>query len=147
MIKVAVNMSADLFHEGHAKFLASVKSRFKDEQISLTVLLSTDEQILQYKKRRPIQPFESRKTVLLSCRFVDSVIPHPDKITMDLVNQYDYLFHGDDLLQWDKIHLEKGMNLFINAGKLILIPYTPGVSTTQLINQIIRLEHDLSNQG
>ena len=128
-------MAADLFHRGHVQFLHSVRARFESEyKIHLTVALHTDEQIFSYKKRYPVQNFDSRKIVLESCRHVDAVIIAPDIYDSDFVDRFDFLAHGDDLLKWDKSMLDKYYKEFIDRNKLILIPYTKGISTTELIS-------------
>ncbi|MEH6306586.1 adenylyltransferase/cytidyltransferase family protein [Olivibacter sp. CPCC 100613] len=140
-IEIAANMSAEIFHAGHINFLRRVKNHFGEDNVyvTLTVLLSTNKQIKEFKKREPLIDYDLREIVVSSCLYVDKVEPHPDKITYDLVDRFDYLFHGDDLLDWDSAHINKGMNLFIEKNKLILLPYTKGISTTIIIERIKNL--------
>lgn len=129
-------MSAEIFHWGHVKFLQSVVEYFPKDSFRLTVLLATDQQITSFKNRKPIQSYEARKAVLASCSMIDVIESHPDVIDLPLVDRFDYLFHGDDLLQWEQEHFNKGMKLFLDQNKLILIPYTKDVSTSLLIKNM-----------
>lgn len=133
-ISLVVDMAADLFHRGHVKFLSLAREYFKDgPMVHLTVALHTDEQILSYKGRLPVQDFECRKSVLQSCRMVDEVMKAPDYFDKDFSDQFDFLAHGDDLLTWDQEKIDRFYSIFIKENKLILIPYTKGISTTKLI--------------
>lgn len=62
----------DLFHAGHVHFL------FHCRKLSnhVVVSLNTDEFVARYKGTPPIISYEERKDVLLSCRYVDDVIPN-----------------------------------------------------------------------
>ncbi|RKE57193.1 adenylyltransferase/cytidyltransferase family protein [Sphingobacterium detergens] len=130
--KVVADMTADLFHRGHVNFLHNVKNYFKPDDVHLTIALHTDEQIFSYKKRYPIMDFECRKEVLLSCRYVDHVITAPDIFDNNFISPFDYLIHGDDVLNWppELIHFYYGTAKSLN--KFLLIPYTKGISTTIL---------------
>jgi cytidyltransferase-like protein len=133
-VKVVADMAGDLFHKGHVQFLMLVRQHFeKDFTLHLTVALHTDEQIAAYKGRHPIQSYDSRKAVLQSCRYVDEVIEAPDEFGKEFADHFDFLAHGDDLLKWDKDMLDKYYKEFIAKDKLVLLPYTQGISTTGLI--------------
>lgn len=134
-INVVADMSGDLFHLGHVNFLSNVRYHFQQKNLAivLTVALHTDSQIEGFKGRRPVQSFESRIAVLRSCRYVDDVIQAPDDFSEDFANQFDYLVHGDDILTWEKVNVDKFYKYFIAMNKLILLPYTKGISTTDLI--------------
>jgi len=61
----------DLFHAGHSFFL-----RRCSELGRVTVALNTDEFIEAYKGKPPVISYADRAEVLMSCRYVDSVIPN-----------------------------------------------------------------------
>jgi glycerol-3-phosphate cytidylyltransferase len=127
----------DLFHNGHVNFLKQCK-KIGDK---LVVSLNTDDFIHRYKGKYPILDYDSRKEVLLSCRYVDEVIPNTDgedsKPTILSVNP-DFLIIGSD---WAKKDYYKQMNftqewLDENNILLIYIPYTDNISTTIIKNKI-----------
>jgi len=101
----------------------------------VTVGLLTDEAIASYK-RLPMMTFEQRSEVLLELRGVDQVVPQE---TLDYVPNLellkpDYVVHGDD---WRE-GVQKATRLRVIAtlkkwgGELIEVPYTRGISSTQL---------------
>ncbi len=133
-IFLVADMAADMFHRGHVRFLSLAREYFKNKKsVYLTVALHTDEQIFSYKKRLPVQDFECRRSVLQSCRFVDEVIQAPDNFDKDFAGKFDFLVHGDDLFTWSTEKINRFYSVFIKENKLITIPYTKGISTTELI--------------
>jgi len=122
----------DLFHPGHVNFLRKC-SKFG----SVIVSLNTDDFIFEYKGRAPVMSFEERREVLLSCQYVDEVIPNlggvDSKQSIELVkpdviaigsdwarkNYYDQMCFDQDWLD------EKGIGL-------LYIPYSQGISSTIL---------------
>ena len=129
--KVYTGGTFDLFHRGHVNFLRQCKE-IGDH---VTVSLNTDEFIYRYKGEYPIISYEERKEVLLSCRYVDKVIPNTEgedsKPTILGVNP-KFIIIGSD---WAKKDYYKQMNftqqwLDDNGYVLIYIPYTDSISTS-----------------
>ena len=129
--KVYTGGTFDLFHKGHVNFLRQCKE-IGDH---VTVSLNTDEFIYRYKGEYPVISYEERKEVLLSCRYVDKVIPNSgdedSKPTILDVNP-KFIVIGSD---WAKKDYYKQMNftqkwLDDNGYVLIYIPYTDSVSTS-----------------
>jgi len=130
MKKVYVGMAGEIIHEGHINLLMQASQLGE-----VTVGLLTDKAIAEYKTNSPI-PYNSRKVVLESLRFVKSVVPQ-DSLDYS-VNLKEltpnYVVHGDD---WRfgvqsqtrayVLELVKGW-----GGELVEIPYTQGVSSTIL---------------
>tara|TARA_R110000851_G_scaffold245466_1_gene398207 strand:- start:767 stop:2056 length:1290 start_codon:yes stop_codon:yes gene_type:complete len=132
--KVYVGMSADLIHPGHMNILKEASNYGK-----LTVGLLTDKAIASYK-RLPALTYEQRKEVIESIKYVDSVVPQDTLDYTNNLNKYqpDYVVHGDD---WktgiQKNTRQKVINTLSEwGGKLIEIPYTKGISSTQLHNSL-----------
>lgn len=121
----------DLFHEGHLAIL----ERARDLGTKLIVGVLTDEAAMIYKAR-PIIPFEARKRIVESLKCVDKVIAQNAKDpTADLEAagiKPHYLVHGDD---WEACPGE----LYVRAhkGKVVFLPYTPGVSSTEIRKWIV----------
>ena len=122
----------DLFHIGHLNLLKNAKGLCD----KLIVGVSTDE-LVSYKHKKPIIPFEERIEIVRSIKYVDVAIPQEelDKFEMWKKIHFDILFVGDDWYQsefWQDME-EK----FHQVGvKVIYFPYTKGTSST-LINQTL----------
>lgn len=131
VIRIYVDMVADLFHVGHVNFLKQAKSLGTE----LIVGIHADETVLSYK-RQPIMSMSERIAIVESCRYVDEVVPNaPLNVTLDYLDSLniDYVCHGDDI-DADKISSWYGE--INNNGRLKLIPYTANISTTNLLQRI-----------
>ena len=135
MKKVYVGMSTDILHHGHIKIIE--KARNLGE---VTVGLLTDEAIATFK-RLPLLSYEQRKTIIENIRGVKNVIPQK---TLDYVPNLkklkpDYVVHGTD---WREGMQKKTRERVIETlkewdGKIVEPEYTEGVSSTQLINEML----------
>lgn len=127
----------DLFHVGHLNLLKNAKGMCD----KLVVGVTTDD-LVSYKGKRAMIPFEDRLEIVRSIRFVDAVVPQSDmdKLTMCKKLGASYLFVGDDWYateKWESYERE-----FREAGiKIIYFPYTKGVSST-LINKALHQVRD-----
>ena len=134
MKTIYVGMSADLIHPGHMNVLKEASKYGK-----LIVGLLTDKAIASYK-RLPALTYEQRKEVVESIKYVNHVVPQYTLDYTDNLNRYkpNYVLHGDD---W-KDGVQKDIRQrVINTlskweGKLIEVPYTKGISSTQLHNSL-----------
>ena len=122
----------DLFHIGHVNILKKAKE-FCDQ---LIVGVTTDE-LVSYKYKKAVIPFEERMAILKSIKYVDKVIPQKnmDKMKTWEKLKFDIIFVGDDWKgteKWNKLQEE-----FNKIGvKIIYFPYTKGTSST-LINETL----------
>ncbi|MEV1063632.1 adenylyltransferase/cytidyltransferase family protein [Streptomyces sp. NPDC050263] len=129
---VYVDMVGDLFHPGHVALLKA--ARTFGERLIVGVL--SDEVVTGYK-RRPIMTLAERVTVIESCRYVDAVIPNaPERVTTEFLDDHDIavVVHGDDI---SPDAVEEVFGPVAAAGKLQLVEYTAGVSTTDLIRRCL----------
>ena len=119
----------DLFHIGHLNMLKNAKGLCD----KLIVGVARDE-IVTYKSRKVIIPFEERIEIVRSIKYVDVAIPQ-DSIDVDYKFEmwkklhFDYIFVGDDwygVKRWQDLE-EKFKDVCV---KLIYFPYTKGVSST-----------------
>jgi glycerol-3-phosphate cytidylyltransferase len=122
----------DLFHSGHVNFLRKCA-----ELGRVVVALNTDEFIEDYKGAPPICSYTERAEVLEACRFVDEVIPNfgdaDSKQTIEMVLP-DIIAIGTDWARKD-YYAQMGFTqdwLDEQNISLIYIPYTFGISTTNL---------------
>ena len=128
----------DLFHAGHAAFLAKCAELGK-----VIVSLNTDEFIAAYKGKPPIISYEEREAVLLSCRSVYEVIPNyggADSKPAIEITQPDILAIGSDWARRD-YYAQMGFSqdwLDTRGISLIYIPYTAGISSTAIKARLIR---------
>ncbi|HIO72770.1 MAG TPA: cytidyltransferase-like protein [Flavobacteriales bacterium] len=131
MTRVYVDMVADLFHYGHVNFLKQAR-QFGDR---LLVGIHSDEVVEEYK-RSPIMTMQERVDTVSSCRYVDEVIPDAplivDRKWIDTHN-IDLVVHGDDFLEDMKQLCYK---IPIDLGIFRVVTYTPGVSTTKIMERI-----------
>jgi len=130
MKKVYVAMSADLVHPGHLNIINEAR-KLGD----VTVGLLTDKAIASYK-RVPYMTFEQRKVIIENIKGVKEVIPQTTlsyEPNLRLIKP-DFVVHGDD---WTEGIQQKIRQRVIEilaewGGKLIEVPYTKGISSTQL---------------
>lgn len=131
-LKVYTGGTFDLLHSGHVNFLKRCS-----EIGEVTVALNTDEFIEAYKGKAPIMSFEERRAVLLGLRYVESVVPNvggtDSRISIDGVSP-DIVAIGSD---WARKDYYKQMMfdqdwLDERGISLLYIPYTKGISTTNI---------------
>ena len=130
MIRVYTDMVADLFHYGHVEFLRKAHA-LGDH---LLVGVCRDEAV-QTNKRKPIFNMEERVASVAGCRYVDEVVPDaPWIIDRAWIEKHhiDLVVHGDDYAQ---DQLECIYNVPISMGIFRVVPYTPGISTTEIIGR------------
>lgn len=131
MIRVYADMVADLFHAGHVAFLRQARALGD----VLVVGIHSDADVASYK-RPPICTMEERIAVVAACSLVDEVLPHaPLAVEDDWLDAHDLhlVVHGND---FDPARLEQFYPAAVRRGILRTVPYTPGVSTSELIARI-----------
>lgn len=126
MKKVITYGTYDLLHVGHINLLR----RAKELGDYLIVVLSSDE-FNAIKHKTAYHPYEARKTILESIRYVDEVLPEytwEQKIQDVVDNQVDVFVMGDD---W------KGQFDFLkDYCEVVYLPRTEGISTTKIKNDL-----------
>ena len=134
MKKVYCGMSADIIHTGH---LNIIHEAAKLGEVTVGVL--TDEAIASYK-RLPYLTYEQRAEVVANIKDVTCVIPQTtlDYVPNLMIIKPDYVVHGDDWLTGVQQETRQRVIDCISAwnGKVIDIPYTPGISSTALNAQV-----------
>lgn len=131
MKTVYIGMSADLLHPGHLNIVAKARE-IGDEVI---VGLLTDKAIASYK-RLPYMTWEQRKIVIENVKGVTRVIPQEtlDYVPNLLKIKPDYVLHGDDWKTGPQAETRKRIIEVMQTwgGQVIDIPYTQGISSTDL---------------
>ena len=122
----------DLFHVGHLNMLKNAKSLCD----KLIVGVTTDE-LVSYKNKKSVIPFEERLEIVSSIQYVDLAVPQVDMDKFDAYKRYKFklMFVGDD---WYKTeNLESFEKQFESVGvDIIYFPYTKSTSST-LINKTL----------
>ena len=134
MSKVYVGMCADLIHHGHLNIIKEAKKYGE-----VIVGLLTDSAIASYK-RLPALSYEERKIVVENIVGVSKVIPQE---TLDYIPNIEelkpnYVVHGDDWKEGVQKQVRQGVIDKLNewGGEVIDVPYTKGVSSTELHNHL-----------
>lgn len=118
----------DLFHIGHLNLLKNAKGMCDKLVVGVTV-----DELVEYKGKKAMIPYEDRAEIVRAIKYVDAVVPQSDmdKLTMCKKLNAKYLFVGDDWYgteKWKKYEEE-----FEKEGiKIVYFPYTQGISSTQI---------------
>lgn len=121
----------DLFHVGHLNMIREAKKRCD----FLIVGVHSDEIVLGYKNRSTIICEKDRQEIVSAIKYVDKAVINKTRDKMELwkEHKFDVVFIGDDwkgTKRWndfEKVLAEVGVSVEY-------IPYTKGISTTQIRN-------------
>ena len=124
----------DIVHKGHLLMMKNAKSIAGNDG-KLIVGILTDEAVME-KKSRPTLPFEERIELASAIKYVDvavaqetySPLPNVKKIRPDIL--MESTSHSEEAIEEAREVMES-----IN-GKVIVIPYFPSQSTTNIKNSI-----------
>lgn len=122
----------DLFHIGHLNLLRKAKAQCD----KLIVGVTTDE-LVSYKHKSAVIPFEERIEIVRAIRYVDEAVAQTSMDKMDAWERlkFNVMFVGDDWKntpKWDAFEKQ-----FAEVGvKIVYFPYTKGTSST-LINETL----------
>ena len=116
----------DLFHIGHLNLLKNAKGMCD----KLVVGVTTDD-LVTYKGKRALIPFEDRIEIVRSIKYVDAAVPQYDMDKLRACKKLgaQILFVGDDWYGSEKwADYEKEFKE--NGILIVYFPYTKGVSST-----------------
>lgn len=116
----------DLFHIGHLNLLKNAKGLCDKLIVGVTV-----DELVGYKGKQAMIPFEDRIEIVRSVKYVDAAIPQRDmdKIGMCKKLGAQILFVGDDWYGTDKWYdYEKECKQ--SGIRVVYFPYTQGISST-----------------
>lgn len=137
MKKVYVAMSTDIIHHGHVNIIEVARNLGE-----VTVGLLTDKAIASFK-RVPLLTYEQRKKIVENIKGVKEVIPQE---TLDYVPNLkklrpDYVVHGTDWRTGVQKQIRQRVTETLKewGGQLIEPDYTEGVSSTQLITEMLEV--------
>ncbi len=125
----------DLFHIGHLNLL----KKAKDLCDYLIVGVTTDE-LVSYKHKKAVIPFEERIRIIESIKYVDKAVPQTTMNKKVAWEQYhfDVMFVGDDWKGTDKWneYEEQFKKLQVD---IVYFPYTKGTSSTLLNETLLKI--------
>lgn len=130
----------DLVHSGHIRLLEACK-KIAGPGGKVIVGLNSDEFIEQYKGKPPVMTYSERRAVLMACRYVDDVVGNvggaDSKPTLIKVRP-EFIVVGDDWARKDYYAQMQFSQKWLDAWgiQLVYVPYTPGISTTDLKKRI-----------
>jgi ethanolamine-phosphate cytidylyltransferase/choline-phosphate cytidylyltransferase len=127
--RVYADMVADLFHYGHIEFLRQVS-----EMGDYILVGINGDDVAEAYKRRPIHSMEQRIASVRACKYVDEVIPNaPWFFDPAWIEKYNLslVVHGDDHSDERIREIYKAP---IERGIFRTVPYTKGISTTEIIH-------------
>jgi glycerol-3-phosphate cytidylyltransferase len=117
----------DLFHVGHLNILKRARALCDRLIVGVTV-----DKLVGYKGAEAVVPFNERIEIVQSIKYVDLAVPQDDldKLEMCKKLKFDVMFIGDDW--YDTPRFKKFEEKLATMGvKIIYLPYTGGVSTTE----------------
>lgn len=134
---VVTNGCFDLLHLGHVTYLQNARNLGQ----ALLVGLNSDESVRQLKgEGRPINHENDRAGVLAAVEAVSAVCIFNEKSAAAFLARAQpdiYVKGGDYTL--DTINQEERRIVELGGGKIAIIPFLPGKSTTGLLKKIASL--------
>ena len=118
----------DLFHIGHLNLLKNAKGMCDKLVVGVTV-----DELVTYKGKHAMIPFEDRIEIVRCCRYVDAAVPQYDMDKLAACKKLGatVMFVGDDWYATEK--WQEYEKKFADEGiKIIYFPYTKGISSTQI---------------
>ncbi len=124
----------DLVHIGHLIMMKNAKA-IAGEDGKLIVGILTDEAVME-KKRKPVLPFEERIELASAIKYVDVEVAQETYSPMRNVKRIkpDILMES---ASHDEAAIEEAREVMADLnGKVIVLPYYPSRSSTDIKNQI-----------
>lgn len=125
----------DLFHIGHLNLLKNAKGMCDKLVVGVTV-----DELVSYKGKQSMIPFEDRIEIVRSCKYVDAAVPQydMDKLTACKKLGASIMFVGDDWYaseKWREYERE-----FASEGiRIVYFPYTKGISSTKITKALLEV--------
>lgn len=137
---VFTNGCFDLIHLGHVRYLQEAR-KLGD---LLVLGLNSDSSVRQFKgPKRPMVSEAARAEVMNALRPVDYVTVFEEATAEQIVSELEpdiYVKGGDYSAgrgQTDGKSLPEAEIVYSYGGQVVLLPFLPGYSTTELINKIV----------
>ncbi|MBR5456945.1 MAG: phosphoenolpyruvate mutase [Bacteroidaceae bacterium] len=135
--KVYLGMIADIMHPGLTNII-NEGAKYGDVVIGLF----TDKAIATHK-RLPYLSYEQRREVLMNIKGVSDIVPQDEWSYVPNLLKYkpDYIIHGDDWVQGPDKYIRDEVYKTMEklGGEVIEIPYTQGITSSGLANELASL--------
>jgi D-beta-D-heptose 7-phosphate kinase/D-beta-D-heptose 1-phosphate adenosyltransferase len=131
---IFTNGCFDLLHVGHVRYLEEAKALGD----ILVIGVNSDSSVRKIKgPERPILPAEERVEILSGLECVDyvAVFDEPDPLELIASLLPNVLVKGGD---WTKEQIVGGEVVEKSGGEVVVIPFVQGVSTSNLIETILK---------
>ena len=118
----------DLFHIGHLNLLKNAKGMCDKLIVGVTV-----DELVAYKGKKAMIPFEDRIESVRSIKYVDAAVPQYDMDKLAACKKLgaEFLFVGADWYGTEKWQ-EYEKQFAAEGIKIVYFPYTKGISSTQI---------------
>ncbi len=134
---VVTNGCFDLLHLGHVTYLESARNRGD----ALLIGVNGDDSVRQLKgPTRPINSETDRAAVLAALQCVDAACIFAEKTATRFLERAQpdiYVKGGDYTL--DTLNQDERRAVEQGGGRIVIIPFVPGKSTTAILEKISRL--------
>lgn len=149
--RVYLDMVGDLFHAGHINAIkhairaACMRFHCEPQDVYMIIGVNGDADCASYK-RLPILNVDERCEEIAACRLVNQVIKNsPLVLTAEFLDQnhIDLVVHGDD---FDPVKARLYYGVAMDRSIFQTIPYTKGISTSDIIRRILGRAEELSAQ-
>lgn len=130
---VFTNGCFDLIHFGHVTYLEQAK-KLGD---ILVVGINSDRSVRAIKgSKRPLMNQDERAKIISSLRFVDSVVIFDEETPLSIIDEIrpDIHVKGGDYRAEELPEYEL---IASYGGKVVILPYIPGKSTTGMIHKVL----------
>jgi rfaE bifunctional protein nucleotidyltransferase chain/domain len=134
---VVTNGCFDLLHLGHVTYLENARNQGD----ALLVGVNGDDAVRQLKGAdRPLNEEAERAAVIASLQAVDGVCVFAERTATRFLAaaQPDVYVKGGDY-SLETLNPEERRTVETAGGKIVIIPFVPGKSTTALLNKIAKL--------
>ncbi|NIO04712.1 MAG: D-glycero-beta-D-manno-heptose 1-phosphate adenylyltransferase [Proteobacteria bacterium] len=131
---VFTNGCFDLIHVGHVRYLAEAKSLGE----ILVVAINSDRSVARLKgPPRPIVSEQERAEIIAALECVDyvTIFDEPDPYRIISVLKPNILVKGGD---WTKETTVGRDVVEAGGGRVVVLPYVEGISTTGLMDRILQ---------
>jgi D-glycero-beta-D-manno-heptose 1-phosphate adenylyltransferase len=134
---VVTNGCFDLLHLGHVTYLESARNQGD----ALLIGVNGDESVRQLKgPTRPLNNEADRAAVLAALQSVDAACIFAEKTATRFLERAQpdvYVKGGDYTLE--TLNQDERRAVESNGGRIVIIPFVPGNSTTAILEKISRL--------
>mgnify|MGYP002626047984 CR=1 FL=1 len=129
----------DPLHAGHIEIFRQAKEMCE----YLIVAVGTDDFIRVRKKHEPLIPFEQRRIIIESIRYIDCVVPieNLDKVAMYKKYNFDVMIAGADHRR-EESYIRTSEALSIFGVPTVYIERVKDISSTKIKQRMAKLEHD-----